>query len=96
MNIFNIRFGFCFCSEVELILMHSTRYETDKRTALVQSTLRFYHSAAACHPTFIPQPGVVQSIQILVVFDLLRDTPQLHIVVETLTLLFGINAGVWG
>lgn len=44
----------------------------------------------------VPQPVLVQGVQVLVIFEILPDTPKAHIIVEVIMLLFGINTEVWG
>jgi len=46
-------------------------------------------------PTFCGNPGITFILQVLVAFKLVEETPQIHIAVEVLVLLWGINAGVW-
>lgn len=54
------------------------------------------HSAIDCHVVSAPRPGIAVGIQVLVRFKILPDTPQAHLNVEILMLLFGLNTGIWG
>lgn len=46
-------------------------------------------------PAIVGNPGGIFTLQVLVIFKLVEETPQIHIAVEVMVLIFGPNAAVW-
>lgn len=68
---------------------HQRLYD-DKEDPPTSTPHRTWVSVSALHAVVL---GV---IQVLVELEILSNTPALHVVVEVLALLFGMNAGFWG
>lgn len=47
-------------------------------------------------PLFALRPAITVSIELLVRWGALEDTKSARVVVEVLTLCWGINVGIWG